>query len=292
MVDQLKDVYSSKIVFHQKKLYIFYISKIDIDNEIQNRLPKYINPIIVKVEEYYFNQNRKLDINKLLDKYYFQKKSVARDTIEQSILDVLSPFKVTDIIDLDSLDLVRFFLEIEEIFNIEIKDTEFHKLKTINSIYNYINNYEADDNIQKGYTGLDREDNQILRKHLEIGCVTEDGFKLSPTPTQLRLYQNRQFRIIYFDLKLKASSISEIGKIEQLIKEISNKIDIFRLVVKKTDNSVEFRISDDISLPKIVQLKTLPSSVELQQILDSIDIVNIPIIVASTHHQVMRLYFP
>jgi non-ribosomal peptide synthetase modules or related protein len=291
LVDKLEDVYSSQIAFHQKKVYIFYISKTDINNKIQDCLPKYVNPITVKVDEYYFNQNRKLDIIKLLDKYYFQKKSVARDSVEQCILDLLSKFKVTDIVDLDSLDLVRFFLELEEIFNIEIKDTDFHKLKSVNSIYNYINNNEVDD-IYKEYMGLDTEDNKKLQKYLHIDSVIEDGFKLSPTPTQLRLYQNRQFRIIYFDLKLKTSFLSEMGKIEQIIEEISNKIDIFRLVIKKTDNSIEFMISDDISLPKIVWLKTLPSSEELQQILNSIDIVKIPIIVVSTHHKIMRLYFP
>lgn len=291
IVDQLYGISSSKVVFNNKKIYIFYISKITADQEIYNSLPKYISPIIVKVERYYFTQNRKLDVNKLLNEYYFKENIVAKDNIEQSVLNILSQFKVIDINDLDSLDLVRFFLEIEEVFNIEIEETSFYELKNINSICNYIKNNNIS-NVGLENIGLDDEEKYRLKVYLQIQHTTERGYKILPTPTQIRLYQNKQFRITYFDLKLKSLAIIEIEKIEQIIEEISNNIDIFRMAMQKMDNSLEFRVFECLSEPKVIKLKNLPSQSELQNILNSLDIIRIPIIIISTKFKVIRFYFP
>mgnify|MGYP000116850288 FL=1 len=64
IVDKLKSVKSSRVVFYKKKLVVFYEADLNIKEDIIRSLPSYLNPTVVKVESYYLNQNRKLDVPK------------------------------------------------------------------------------------------------------------------------------------------------------------------------------------------------------------------------------------
>ena len=70
IVDKLKSVKSSRVVFYKKKLVVFYEADLNIKEDIIRSLPSYLNPTVVKVESYYLNQNRKLDVPKMLEIYY------------------------------------------------------------------------------------------------------------------------------------------------------------------------------------------------------------------------------
>lgn len=70
----------------------------------------------------------------------------------EKYLDVLSKFERVDITDLDSLELVRFYLEIEDIFDIEIKENDFYRLKSVDSIVDYIRNKSFFKNVQLSQT--------------------------------------------------------------------------------------------------------------------------------------------
>ena len=65
----------------------------NIKEDIIRSLPSYLNPTVVKVESYYLNQNRKLDVPKMLEIYYYKKQSQQGDDVRKNILDVLSKFE-------------------------------------------------------------------------------------------------------------------------------------------------------------------------------------------------------
>ena len=246
IVDKLKSVKSSRVVFYKKKLVVFYEADLNIKEDIIRGLPSYLNPTVVKVESYYLNQNRKLDVPKMLEIYYYKKQSQQGDDVRKNILDVLSKFERVDITDLDSLELVRFYLEIEDIFD---------NLTKMN--YRYLKNI------------------------------------ITPSPTQKRLYKNNQNRVIGFNLALEEVTYLELNKLHHIIKYLSYKIDIFRLVVEKEQTRFSIGIVNEGDYsPNIIVLNNLPTELELQGILDNIEVIPIPIIVVGTRDKKVRFYFP
>ena len=196
IVDKLKTVKSSRVVFYKKKLVVFYEADLNIKEDIIRSLPSYLNPTVVKVESYYLNQNRKLDVPKMLEIYYYKKQSQQGDDVRKNILDVLSKFERVDITDLDSLELVRFYLEIEDIFDIEIKENDFYRLKSVDSIVDYIRNKsffqerstEPNDSFTKEHDLVNLEYNLTKMNYRYLKNI------ITPSPTQKRLYKNNQNR--------------------------------------------------------------------------------------------------
>lgn len=69
--------------FYKKKLVVFYEADLNIKEDIIRSLPSYLNPTVVKVESYYLNQNRKLDVPKMLEIYYYKKQSQQGDDVRK-----------------------------------------------------------------------------------------------------------------------------------------------------------------------------------------------------------------
>ena len=295
IVDKLKSVKSSRVVFYKKKLVVFYEADLNIKEDIIRSLPSYLNPTVVKVESYYLNQNRKLDVPKMLEIYYYKKQSQQGDDVRKNILDVLSKFERVDITDLDSLELVRFYLEIEDIFDIEIKENDFYRLKSVDSIVDYIRNKsffqerstEPNDSFTKEHDLVNLEYNLTKMNYRYLKNI------ITPSPTQKRLYKNNQNRVIGFNLALEEVTYLELNKLHHIIKYLSYKIDIFRLVVEKEQTRFSIGIVNEGDYsPNIIVLNNLPTELELQGILDNIEVIPIPIIVVGTRDKKVRFYFP
>ena len=58
----------------------------------------------------------------MLKRFYFEDTYMSNNKVEKKIADILLKFGSMHLTDLDSLDLVKFFIEIEDTFNIKIKD--------------------------------------------------------------------------------------------------------------------------------------------------------------------------
>ena len=267
----------------------------NIKEDIIRGLPSYLNPTVVKVESYYLNQNRKLDVPKMLEIYYYKKQSQQGDDVRKNILDVLSKFERVDITDLDSLELVRFYLEIEDIFDIEIKENDFYRLKSVDSIVDYIRNKsffqerstEPNDSFTKEHDLVNLEYNLTKMNYRYLKNI------ITPSPTQKRLYKNNQNRVIGFNLALEEVTYLELNKLHHIIKYLSYKIDIFRLVVEKEQTRFSIGIVNEGDYsPNIIVLNNLPTELELQGILDNIEVIPIPIIVVGTRDKKVRFYFP
>lgn len=86
IVDALEEIQSSRVAFYKKKLYIFYISNKDMKSEILENLPTYISPTIIKVSEYFLNQSRKLDVDKMLKRFYFEDTYMSNNKVEKKLL--------------------------------------------------------------------------------------------------------------------------------------------------------------------------------------------------------------
>ena len=75
----------------------------------------------------------------------------------------------------------------------------------------------------------------------------------------------------------------ELNKLHHIIKYLSYKIDIFRLVVEKEQTRFSIGIVNEGDYsPNIIVLNNLPTELELQGILDNIEVIPIPIIVVGT----------
>ena len=292
IVDALEEIQSSRVAFYKKKLYIFYISNKDMKSEILENLPTYISPTIIKVSEYFLNQSRKLDVDKMLKRFYFEDTYMSNNKVEKKIADILLKFGSMHLTDLDSLDLVKFFIEIEDTFNIKIKDDDTYKLKDIESITDYVS-------CNKKYYKENKQNTQNKCDAINLEyCLSKQNTNANPeiimaTPTQLRLYKKGQYRTIYFDLNLKNVSNNEILKLEFVFKNLSEKIDLLRMVINKFDKKIEFRLLENVSYnPNIIILNELPNESILQEKLEKMDKIQIPVIVISVEQKKARVYFP
>ncbi|QLB52565.1 peptide synthetase [Streptococcus sanguinis] len=296
LVDKVTSVDSSRVVFYKKKIYIFYVAQNEEKDRILKNLPSYLNPIVVKVDKFYLTQNRKLDVTKMLDKYYYNERFLDEDVIRKSILEILSQFGCVEVLDLDSLESVKFYLEIEDTFNIKVRESDIYKLKSIETTIEYVKD-KMKGNPDNKHTNNINSDNRDL---VNIEYNLSDSYLLKyadgivdATPTQYRLYNNKQFRTVYFDISLKSIDCEELLRIKSLLKILSDKIDIFRMIIKKVDSGIEFRlIEKERYIPNIFILNRFPNNLILQEILDSKTCIPIPIIAVSTYDKIVRFYFP
>lgn len=293
VISLISGINSVKVAYDSKKIYIFYVAKTELKYEILNHLPKYINPIIIKVDNYILNQNRKLDVKKMIYTYYTQKHQTGNSKLVKSIIEILYEYNVEEISDMDSLDTVRFFLDIEDKFNIIISNDNLYKLKTVNDLVKYIQNIKLRTNensiIQKKSNELDFIEIEYRLARYTHFCT--DSF-IEPTCTQQRLFQNKQFSLVWFDLDLKKLDYIELIYIESIIKELSKKIDILRMFVNKNDTKLKFDFIEIKEFsPFIVILDDFIENKHFSNIIEKFNETPVFIVIISKNKLKARFYF-
>lgn len=301
IVSEIPEIDSVRVVYHKKRIYVFYKSRSELKNEIKENLPEYVNPISIRVEEYLFSQNRKLDVSAMIEKKYFLNQediSIGKEDVHS----ILIKYGVTDISDLDSLDRVRFLVDIEEHFQVEILEIDFYKLHSIDEVVLFLNRYG-----QKNKNKLQLEENplNLYSPHMdEVGLLNmkyklrEYNYKsyenliLFPNCTQERLYAHKQFSLTYFDLSLKKIDLDEIIKLDAFVKKIAEKIDIFRIVAECEEGDLAFRfLKKSDFIPFLYVSNDFISQTELIDMFESSKKAPVSIILISRETSQARFYF-
>lgn len=88
----LPEIRQCKVVFENKKIFIFYKTDFDekiCNNKIKERLPKYISPVMIKVPDFIVNQNRKFDSKEMIRKYFSENEKKIENRISREIAELL-----------------------------------------------------------------------------------------------------------------------------------------------------------------------------------------------------------
>ncbi|MCI5996670.1 MAG: AMP-binding protein [Peptoniphilaceae bacterium] len=297
VVSLIQGIISVKVTYDSKRIYIFYKANIELKDEILNHLPKYIKPIIIKVDKYILNQNRKLDFKKMIYTYYTKNHQVNNSKLENTIDEILYEYNVETISDMDSLDTIRFFLDIEDKFGIRISNDNLYKLKTVDDLVKYIQNSKLNYDetlIENTVSGKNSKELDFIEFEYKLSGYNRyhvDKF-IDPTCTQQRLFLNKQFNLVWFDLALKKLDYIEIVYIESIIKQLAEKIDILRMIAKKSEIKLNFAFIDIREfVPFIILLDDFIETQKFPEIIEKFN--NIPtfIVTVSKNKLNARFYF-
>ncbi|TVV09053.1 AMP-binding protein [Lactobacillus jensenii] len=253
IASEVMGVKSAVAKYQNGRIYIFYLADNDKTAEINHKLPRYLNPIIIRVPEFLYTYNRKIDAKKMIEKYYLKKQYLRNDTkdIEQELEKLLAKFNVSALKDLDSLDLVRFIIEVESAFKIEIEDAELNQINNLSQLDQLVVKKLTGNNEVKGAfaSEVDLDNLKLLFDNFSAEYGSEPIIA-SPTAQSLFSQGKTSFSILEFDLK--EASYTEIRRIYQLLTELANKVDLLNYAWFINDKKLEFRPILNSSIPFLV----------------------------------------
>lgn len=240
IVNKLADVFSSVIEYYKGRLYIFYQAKANKKAEINRSVPDYLNPIIIKVPEYLYNFNRKIDTKAMIKKYYLQTVSSGHNIVKERLANLLANFNVSQISDLDSLELVRFIIKVEEEFKLNIADQYVNSLTNLDKLADFIL-HRPEKNIRtKKASQSDLLNLELLFNNYATDY--HDSF-ITASPTQQSLFSQHKHSFDVLNIALDKVDRDEILKINHLLKKLATKIDILRMGWFVKNNRLCFKLA-------------------------------------------------
>ncbi len=294
----VKGVTSSQVSYKNKKLYIFYIALQDLKEEILRNLPTYLHPIIVKVDKYILNSNRKLNVIKMIDRYYLTKdNSLEKEKFEYKIQSILLEYGFTQIQDLDSLDMVRFFVDIEDEFSVEIKAEDMVSLSNFNNLVSYIKKSNVSDDKKKTEVKsiINNHSSDILNLRILLSIVKfyYENKTIPLSCTQKKLSTRKMMPLVNFEFAMDDINFRDIIKLKRVMKNLSEKIDILKMIVRATDEGIAFHYLTNKSInPIILAFDDFLTDEEITLVLMEQKILPIPLTIISIKQKKARVYFP
>jgi len=251
IIASVKGIESSKASYKDRKLYIFYKGMPGLKAEISRVLPNYLKPIVIRVDEFKLNTNRKLDVQAMIDAFYLGDHAQIQLTYantEQRIQAMLKKYKVTDMSDLDSLDIIRFIVDIEDEFNISIPDNIISEIRDTMKLITFLMNHNQhisplDSPLPLQPCFAKSENDSLNVKILMSKNFSEVNLEERTIDT---LYYQKSLDlkavkpVLLVDLNMSHVDLAQILKIKSLIIKLSEKVDVLRFILFK-DVSLFFR---------------------------------------------------
>ncbi|GAB4074304.1 hypothetical protein GCM10028778_18070 [Barrientosiimonas marina] len=240
----IREIKFSKVIYENKKLYCFYIphfhetlKKTYLKEKLQNIMPSYMVPnILQEVEEFPFNVNGKIDIQKLLQstrgngENENDKNEVLSEneekirTIFSNILNSSNISKFENFFDLggDSLDNIQAIISIEEEFSCVLDDDFMYNYPTVKEIGSYFG--DSNKNIGKAEftNGLIEDTISDIERTIEVNNSLINTSK--QTDKHGTYYYQKAYIHHKFDsnieVEMKVKKSREIGEIVEAIRKI------------------------------------------------------------------------
>lgn len=209
---------------------------------IQEHFPRNYAIRVRFIDTLPLTMNRKIDINQL--------KKLCDDTdvvvkqaseVELILTEILkNSFDALTISDLDSLDLVRFFLDVEKSFQISIPDNSIVDLKNMSNLVDFI---------MRRNTGIILSDNchysqdltnlkNIFRMSTKLSGVLKDTLYI-----QKNYFEKDYHSVLFFDISLDGKMAN---KLERFVEIFFERFDITKLLIYRHDGNVHFKYVKDL----------------------------------------------
>lgn len=247
LVAKIPNIRSAIVKYKYSRIYVFYISDKNKEKEIQQKIPTYLNPILVKVPKFLYTYNRKIDTKAMIEQYYHQAISNSDEGIFDKLRNLLTKYHVNEIAQLDSLDLVRFIIEVENAFAIHINDEQLALLTTTKRLANFIKHKKWSKTVDSSI------DQQTIEAELMNFKMLFDNFesqyeqyKITASSTQQSLFLQGKTSFDRLRIAMPTINYQEIEKIKKIFVDLTTKIDLLtftwfrdeqdRLYFKKAKN--------------------------------------------------------
>lgn len=227
IVAKISGIKSVIVKFQYGRIYVFYLSDHNKEEQIREKIPTYLNPIIVKVKQFLYTYNRKIDVKAMIDRYYYQAPSNDDERVLDKLQSLLTKYHVNEISQLDSLDLVRFIIEVEHTFSVHINDEQLALLTTAERLADFIKHKKwlKTDDLQV--------DQQATKAELLNFKILVDNFasqyeqeKITASSTQQSLFLQGKTSFDRVRIALPAINYQEIEKIRKIFIDLTSKIDL------------------------------------------------------------------
>lgn len=247
LVSSSRLVEKVKSINEKNKIFSFVVAKDTSIDEINEFYKKHfssnLNIQIKFLEEMPINRNGKVDTQKLKKLMRPVIKRESNEDIKGTLSDILrKQFDAYEIKELDSLDLLRFYLKVEDKFNIVIKEEYFLEMKNMNKLVDYIqtDNYPVQKDIA---LSLLNEKNDLSNIKSIFESMKYNSGTLSETLYLQKNYQIKQyFSCLYFDIKINTDEIEEFKKALEIFTE---QMDITKIFLIHNDGTILFEFIEN-----------------------------------------------
>ncbi|MFQ8987952.1 MAG: non-ribosomal peptide synthetase, partial [Intestinibacter sp.] len=266
-VIKFKEIKHCKVVYEGRRIYIFYqvfSRENKLKEKIKKSIPKYLNPILIEVPEFLVNQNRKFDSKRMIEKYFIKASLGENGMIRAEVEEILKKLEIISYEDMDSLDTVRFFIEIEERFQLEIAEELISSLLNIEQVVEFLENKER--NITKNKPLEEKTDNKICTfNEINIELMLKNYLReedlednLIPTLFMQKQYALKKYNaVLSLDFKYNDFSFEGIKNIQNTIERVARKIDILRMILIEERGNLYFKkIKADKFVPVIALMNS------------------------------------
>lgn len=230
LVATINDIKSVVVRFKNNRIYIFYISTNNREAEIKKKIPNYISPIIIRVKHFLYTYNRKIDTQAMIDEYYKIISTKSNSDILSRLHKIINQYHVKKIEELDSLELVRFIVEVENTFKIHINDAQISLLNTIDRLAGYIERQESDSSEFSIKIREKVNKSELLNLKLlftNFHSQYEKG-KITVSSTQQSLFQQHKKSFDFLRIAMPSINFMEVEKIRQIFVDLTKKIDLLK----------------------------------------------------------------
>lgn len=285
-------------IARDNKLLVFLIladKGLNFDNvkaEVKKKIPDFYQPVIVQVEEFILNAHHKLDENAMYKKYLTsiaQTEGNNRDRLETLIYDM--GYQSLD--DLDSLDRVRYFLEVENEYGILIPDGDAANMKKINQVREYINAHldqlsaldtsKKEDAINENQNPIDKAFDEYKRHQKLSNKVYETSYLQ-------KNYDRREYKSLgVLDIKVHDFNQNR-SVILRNLSTVFEAVDSLRLELVKRGDQLFFRLNMNMN-PLFIIRDEFISYEKAQNMMYGQYEVPLFFIVYSRDQSMIRLYF-
>ncbi|MML70035.1 acyl carrier protein, partial [Listeria monocytogenes] len=124
------------------------------------------------------------------------------ESIQAELFKILNQFKVDSLDELDSLDTVRFFIELEDVFDIKLDDSLYFSFSTLAKVAEFLEG-NSKRKIQE-----ESHNNTLDEINLNIiveGAMSEEKLETTLIPTlyhQKTYFLKKYNSILYFDIAI------------------------------------------------------------------------------------------
>ncbi|WP_349533769.1 non-ribosomal peptide synthetase [Leuconostoc citreum] len=260
--------------------------------EVRKKIPDFYQPVIVQVKEFILNAHHKLDENAMYTKYLkslVETEGDAPDKLETLIYDM--GYQSLD--DLDSLDRVRYFLDVENEYGILIPDGEAANMKSIDQVRTFLNDHLdqlASRDSTKIQDKTQEKQNPIDKAFYDYINSQKLSNKVSETSYLQKNYERRDYKSLgVLDIK-----INNFEKNKEIIlnnlSTVFATVDALRLELLKRGNQLFFRLNMNTK-PLLIVRDEFISYEKAQQLMYGQYEVPLFFIVYSRDEKVIRFYF-
>lgn len=264
----------------------------EVKAEVKKKIPDFYQPVIIQVKEFILNAHHKLDENAMYTKYLKSLAETEGDTHDK-LETLIYNMGYQSLDDLDSLDRVRYFLDVENEYGILIPDGDATNMKTVDQVRTFINEH-LDQLVDRDSVKIQNETRENKNPIDKAFYDYKNSQKLSSKVYETSYLQKNYERRNYRSLGVLDVKINDFENNKEIIfhnlSTVFESVDALRLELLKRGDQLFFRLNINAE-PLLIIRDEFISYEKAQQLMYGQYEVPLFFIIYSRDERTIRFYF-